>query len=288
MLRTIALALAVSFPLCLSAVAQEGGGVVRPSGPPAVRALHGAEEARDWHAVGRIDTGVSFCTGALIAPDLVLTAAHCLFTPEGRRLADGDLTFSAGLRNGRAEAIRTVTRSFLPAGYTRPVGRADMASIAQDVALLRLDRPVAGTAVRPLATGASPRALSAVALVSYGADRATYPSIEENCRILSRQRTVQVLSCHVVSGSSGAPVLRVGADGPEIVGVVSGRSDVLGNEVTVAVAAEGLVADLLRVAMASPPVRPPPRVSQGGSIIIRRVGEDSAAREGLGARFVRP
>ena len=37
-------------------------------------------DARGWEAVGRLDIdGKGFCTGALIAPDLVLTAAHCMF-----------------------------------------------------------------------------------------------------------------------------------------------------------------------------------------------------------------
>ncbi|MGB7242579.1 MAG: trypsin-like serine protease [Sulfitobacter sp.] len=41
--------------------------------------------ALGWEAVGRLDTkNGGFCTGTLIAPDLVLTAAHCVMTAAKR------------------------------------------------------------------------------------------------------------------------------------------------------------------------------------------------------------
>jgi len=252
------------------------------AGASPLQALHSAEEARGWHAVGRLDTGVSFCTATLIAPDLVLTAAHCLFSAEGRRLPDADLSFAAGLRHGEAEAIRGVAHSVLPDGYVRSQGPAEIDTIALDVALLRLAQPVPVSSVRPIAVGAEAAVSRSVALVSYGAERADYPSIEEDCRVLSRTGRVLVLSCQVVSGSSGAPVILQGPSGPEIAAVVSGRGEVDGAEVSFAVVANGLVPGLVA---AGPPVGI--RVPQGGSITVRRVGDDTA-RDGIGALFLRP
>jgi V8-like Glu-specific endopeptidase len=266
------------------APAQQAAGAGGSAASP-VRALHTADDVRNWEAVGRLDTGVSFCTATLIAPELVLTAAHCLFTREGRRLADADLSFSAGLRHGRAEAIRGVSRSVLPEGYVRQEDHVDMASVAQDIALLRLDRPVPLSRVRPIAPGAPAVPRSAVTLLSYGTDREAFPSIEEDCHVLSRQDAVQILSCHVVSGSSGAPVIALGSNGPEIVAVVSGRAEIDGQQVTVAVVTDTLVPGLVAGQTASGAGAPR---AQGRSITMRRVGEGAAAREGMGARFLRP
>lgn len=279
---------AVTLCLATPVIAQQGGRLLQNSEATPLRGLHTADDLRDWEAVGRLDTGVSFCTATLIASDLVLTAAHCLFDPDGVRVPDADLVFSAGLRHGRAEAIRQVLSSEIPAGYARPLDAPDMESIAQDVAILRLDRPVSEATVRPIGLGPRAAMLSPVTLVSYGEEREAFPSIEEDCRILSSTDSVQVLSCHVVSGSSGAPVLRMGANGPEIVAVVSGRSEMADGDVTVAVVAEPVVPDLLAGPGPAQSQTGGLRTGQGGAITIRRVGDGGASRDGLGARFLRP
>ena len=65
-----------------------------------------------WEAVGRVETEGGFCTGTLIATDIVLTAAHCLFDQNGAPIAAGEMRFRAGYHRGAAIAERaTRTRA---------------------------------------------------------------------------------------------------------------------------------------------------------------------------------
>lgn len=245
------------------------------------RALNTADAAAGWGAVGRLDTGASFCSATLIAPDLVLTAAHCLYHPStDAAFAPEDLTFSAGLRHGRAEAVRTVRRTLVLPGYL-PRDGENMDMIGLDLAVLELQHPITATSIASIPTGRTGRGTDPVTVVSYGQDREAYASIEEDCDILARRGAVRSLSCEVVSGSSGSPVLRIVDGRPEVIAVMSARGEVDGEEISLAVVLDGQLSTLLDQ-----------RSRQGvfgpSGTTLTFIGQGNDGRDSIGARFIRP
>src|SRR6056297_3071130 len=61
-------------------------------------------EANNWQAIGRVNAGGfksrRMCSGTLVAPARVLTAAHCLLRRDGAPVALDRLRFVAGLDRG--------------------------------------------------------------------------------------------------------------------------------------------------------------------------------------------
>lgn len=200
-----------------------------------------------WEAVGRLNiSGRNMCTGSLIAPNLVLTAAHCLYNPQtGQAVNPRTIKFEAGLNGRRAKAERQVVKAVIHPGYRHRW--SDRSEPGSDIAVLRLNKPISASEVRPFALAAAPLPGDSVDVLSYSMQTSTRPARERGCTILSSRSETLVTSCKVDYGASGSPVLQiVPGQAPRLVSVISAKAQMGRRPVSLATSLDGSLWALMR------------------------------------------
>ncbi|WP_086652717.1 serine protease [Acetobacter malorum] len=178
-----------------------------------------------WSAIGRVQTELgSRCTGFLISPVLVETAAHCLWLTQPHRFVQPtSVHFLRAYSGDKFTAHARVVRFIVPPGY-KPNQESESAGF--DHATLVLDHPIA----RPdevFHISTTPDDIKPDMPVVLGGYEQNMPDVitaDLHCHMtgLTRDRGGNLLfshDCAGTHGSSGAPLLYQDASGWHVLGV---------------------------------------------------------------------
>jgi protease YdgD len=175
-----------------------------------------------WNAIAKVQTSIATrCTGALIGPDTVITAAHCLYNRRTHALLQaGSLHVLFGYEHGGYFRHAQVMRYVVGDEFDGP---EPVRHPASDWARLKLAEAVP-LAIEPLRLSKEfPLPGTAVALPGYNQDRIHRLMADTSCRItgISVIRGERLLAhdCSATRGTSGGPLLARRGDYWEAVGI---------------------------------------------------------------------
>ncbi|WP_428392886.1 trypsin-like serine peptidase [Lichenicoccus sp.] len=170
-----------------------------------------------WRGLARVQTELGErCTGFLIAPDVAVTAAHCLFLPRvGHFIRPDSVHVLLRYSMGRFAAEARVARFVIASSYDP---RREQATASADRAVLLLDHAIGGPGDAIALAHHLPAVGERLLLAGYGQDRDELAVRGPPCRITSVLAdaiggVVIAHDCAATLGTSGAPLLAPAGDG---------------------------------------------------------------------------
>jgi V8-like Glu-specific endopeptidase len=175
-----------------------------------------------WSAIGRVNAGGrGYCTGFLVGPRHVMTAAHCLYDfTEGRWRGANELHFVAGYQRDQF-LIHSKVTDYEASGRFDVAARRSTNTTVYDWALLTLQDPIGHSAgwlglmalnsvtLQTLVSGQRQ-----ILQAGYRSGRAHAMTANPGCRVLQRFAGGHGLvhDCAVYHGDSGSPLLLFAGD----------------------------------------------------------------------------
>jgi V8-like Glu-specific endopeptidase len=181
------------------------------------------QDGMPWDAIGQVNVSgyrrSGRCTGTLVAPDLVMTAAHCVLDPWTKKpYALKDIHFLTGVRGSEHKGHATAKCLKFPRGFTftppetinpsLPSQQVPIEALFTDAVAVVLDEKLT---VAPVSLADDPRAEPGLPLVhaAYPADRRFALTAHFDCQFLRGDLTgpLWFVDCDTHPASSGGPVL---------------------------------------------------------------------------------
>lgn len=176
-----------------------------------------APDVAPWSAVGRLNVAGfrirRHCTATLVAPDLALTARHCLGGFRGEAWVAPELVhFLPGYSRG---------------GYMEHLQAIEYELVGSEAVLVRLDGPAKAPPIPVADRDTAPG--TALFEAGYSRDKGHVLTVDPACRFLGWSSDgLWHHDCEAIGGDSGAPILVDTGAGLAVAAIHVGRRDGVG------------------------------------------------------------